>query len=208
MNTKSFESVVSKLFRANFLENKNFPNPPDDGWIDSSNLFDRMNDLVRTVVTCRLFNEPQQISEAVTEIARACGLTSSIKSQARDVGYYAYHVYVRIPTNLVDQEWKEFEANVQFELQVTTEMQYLLYDLTHRFYEKERHEKAEPQASWKWDHKSPRFSASYISHSLHLLEGLIQRLYEDAKTDLSIDDNSKPDLPADATAVDIYGEPQ
>jgi hypothetical protein len=38
----------------------------------------------------------------------------------------------------------------------------MLYDLTHRFYEKERHEKPTEQHDWKWDHKSPRFSASYI----------------------------------------------
>ena len=182
-NIKSFDSIMSKLFRINILDNEQFPDPPKAGWVDSTNLFWQINDLVRTTVTCRFFDEPKKISGALADIAREHDLEVVVKPQAREVGYYAFHIYIRFPLILLNQQWEEFDASVQFEIQVTTEMQYLLYALTHRFYENERHQKLSDQVDWRWSHDTPRFSATYISHSLHLLEGLIQRLYEDAGND-------------------------
>jgi ppGpp synthetase/RelA/SpoT-type nucleotidyltranferase len=113
LDTKSFESVVSKCFRANIPDNSVFLTPPEGGWINSLNLFDLLNDLVRATVTCGYFNESRQISEAVANIAREHDLEVVIKAQARDVGYYAYHVYVRVHLTLVNQQWEELEAKVQ-----------------------------------------------------------------------------------------------
>ena len=205
---KSFDSVISKLFRTNVLENNNFPNPPNGGWVDFSNIFDRLNDLVRTTITCRFFDEPRRISEAVVAIAQEYGLRSVIKAQAKDVGYYAYHVYVSVPAVLVDQEWRQFERNVQFEIQVTTEIQYVLYDLTHKFYEEERHKTRTDEVDWKWSRNSARFSVSYVSHSLHLLEGLIQRLYEDAEIEAGKESNREPPLIDESRPDAISTEPR
>ena len=81
--------------------------------------------------------------------------------------------------HLVDQSWQQFGEAVLLEIQITTEMQHMLYELTHRFYDRERNLSPKDPHSWKWDYRSARFSASYLSHTLHLLEGMILQLYED-----------------------------
>jgi ppGpp synthetase/RelA/SpoT-type nucleotidyltranferase len=182
LHVKSYESIVSKLYRANVLNNPRFHGPPKRGWITPRNMFGRINDLVRSTIVCRHIDEPAKIAQQITAKAVALGLKASSRAQTKDEGYYAHHVYVSVPTNLMDQNWKEFGEAVVLEIQVTTEMQHMLYELTHRFYDKERNlaPKDDP-SSWKWDYRSARFSASYLSHTLHLLEGMILQLYEDTE---------------------------
>ena len=90
---------------------------------------------------------------------------------------------------------------MSFEIQITTEMQYILHGLTHIFYEKERHQESTRDEAWKWKYNTSRFAASYISHSLHLLEGMILRLYEDVTitSDLSKVSNSSSNEDEDET---------
>lgn len=182
LHVKSYSSVVSKLYRANVLNNPRFDRSPKKGWITPRNMFGRINDLVRSTIVCRHIDEPAKIAQQIAAKAVSLGLKASSRAQTKDEGYYAHHVYVSVPTSLMDQNWQEFAEAVLLEIQVTTEMQHMLYELTHRFYDKERNlaPKDDP-GSWKWDYRSARFSASYLSHTLHLLEGMILQLYEDTE---------------------------
>lgn len=182
LHVKSYSSIVSKLYRANVLNNPRFDRSPKKGWVTPRNMFGRINDLVRSTIVCRHIDEPAKIAQQITTKAVSLGLKASSRAQTKDEGYYAHHVYVSIPTNLMDQGWQEFAEAVLLEIQVTTEMQHMLYELTHRFYDKERNLAPKDDAgSWKWDYRSARFSASYLSHTLHLLEGMILQLYEDTE---------------------------
>ena len=177
--TKSFKSIRSKLFRINVVENHLFPEPPSEGgWVAPHNLYERLNDLARATIICRHIDEPRKISNELKQIGEACGVKVRVKAQAKELGYYAYHVYFSFPVQLVTREWAQSEKTVDFEVQITTQMQYILYELTHVFYDAGREVSEGSEDTWKWDYKSPKFTASYLSHTLHLLEGMIVSLYE------------------------------
>lgn len=181
LHAKSYPSILSKLYRMNVLNNRRFDQPPKGGWINPRNMFGRINDLVRSTLVCRHIDEPAKIAQEIIKKATALGLKANSRAQTKDEGYYAHHVYISIPVNLVDQSWQEFAEALLFEVQITTEMQHMLYELTHRFYDKERNVAPKDPHSWKWDYRSARFSASYLSHTLHMLEGMILQLYEDTE---------------------------
>jgi ppGpp synthetase/RelA/SpoT-type nucleotidyltranferase len=160
-------------------------------------MFGRVNDLVRSTIVCRHIDEPAKIAQQITTKAASLGLKASSRAQTKDEGYYAHHVYVSIPTNLMDQSWQEFGEAVLLEIQVTTQMQHMLYELTHRFYDRERNLPPRDDAgSWKWDYRSARFSASYLSHTLHLLEGMILQLYEDTEEKKTVIAQQSAAIPA------------
>lgn len=182
VHEKSYSSILSKLYRLNVLENRKFPLAPKGGWIKPETIFGELNDLVRSTIVCRHINEPAIIAQKILGFAEEEGLKASSTAQTKEEGYYAYHVYIGIPVNLMDRAWTAFDQAVSFEIQITTEMQHMLYELTHTFYDRERHKVFKDRNSWKWDYRSARFSASYLSHTLHLLEGLILQLHEEIES--------------------------
>lgn len=48
IHTKRYESVLSKIYLTNYLNNKSCPGAPRSGIIDHSTIFDRINDLLRS----------------------------------------------------------------------------------------------------------------------------------------------------------------
>jgi hypothetical protein len=84
-------------------------------------------------------------------------------------------------------------------------MQNMLYELTHTFYDKERHVVPKDPHSWKWDYRSARFSASYLSHTLHLVEGMILQLYEDIEREKRAE-SLKNDNNSNVAEVDVARE--
>ncbi|WP_187273353.1 hypothetical protein [Methylobacterium sp. WL19] len=182
LNVKSVDSIISKLYRINVVENGNFPNPKGERWVGANDIFKELKDIIRTTIVCRHIDEPAKITALIESICKELELPCHVNAQAKEHGYYAYHVYVVFNFEFTNMAWESFRENVYFEIQITTEMQYMLYALTHVFYEAEREKLDLIQDTWKWDYKSAKFSASYLSHSLHLLEGLLLRLYEDVAT--------------------------
>jgi len=66
------------------------------------------------------------------------------------------------------------------EFQVITHTQDLLRKLTHPYYQTERI--AERSDSWKWDYRTKRFRARYLSHTMHLIESLILEVRDQRET--------------------------
>lgn len=180
LQRKPYRSFIDKSFRVNILWNRKFPNPPKLGWITPLTCFTKMNDLIRATITCKYVDGPKHVANSLTDYARTIGTTCNSYTQQRDEGYYAYHFYSCIPINLLDQDWKEIEQLLNFELQLSTQLQDSLKDITHVFYEKERTLGSANDQAWKWELKSPKFRTSYISHSLHLLEAIIVELRDAA----------------------------
>jgi ppGpp synthetase/RelA/SpoT-type nucleotidyltranferase len=183
--TKSYESVVNKAFRLNIAWNKGFPKAPQNGWITPENWFNGLDDIVRTSLVCRYLDGPKFVASRLHERATALGLDSEYKSRQQDDGYYAYHFYISIPVDLIKTDWTLQSALVRIEVQLTTQLQDILRDLTHKFYETLRVQEGRKDDSWKWDFSTSRFKASYLSHTLHLIEGLIVELRRETlgKTD-------------------------
>ncbi|MBD2295547.1 hypothetical protein H6G06_19245 [Anabaena sphaerica FACHB-251] len=171
--TKPYESAIEKTYRVNILWNKDFPKEPKKGWVNHQNIFTQFNDLVRGTLVCRFIDGPAFIAKRIIEYAKEHNLKYRKYSQERDDGYYAYHVYISSPAKIFDMEWNEEDVYVEAEIQITTQLQEVLKDLTHKFYEKQRISLDKDTSKWKWDFAFSRFKVGYLSHTLHLLESII-----------------------------------
>ena len=171
--TKPYKSSIEKTYRVNVLWNKDFPSEPKKGWVNHQNIFTHFNDLVRGTLVCRFIDGPAFIAKKIIEYAKEHNLKYRKYSQERDDGYYAYHVYVSFPAKIFDMEWNEEDVYIETEIQITTQLQEVLKDLTHKFYEKQRISLDRDTSKWKWDFASSRFKVGYLSHTLHLLESII-----------------------------------
>ena len=66
-----------------------------------------------------------------------------------------------------------------FEIQVTTQLQDVILKLTHKIYEDRRQKgKDDSNKMWQWDYESEEFSANYLGHVLHYIEGMIMGVRE------------------------------
>jgi ppGpp synthetase/RelA/SpoT-type nucleotidyltranferase len=170
---KPYESAIDKSFRVNVLWNENFPNPPKKGWVTADNLYYCFNDLIRCSIVCRFIDGPRFVTDKLMDFAKSLTLERRRYSQERDEGYYAFHYYVKFPVRLLNSNWDELESNIEVEIQVTTQLQDVLRNLTHNFYKANRILPEQDSSKWKWDFKSNRFRVGYLSHTLHLLESII-----------------------------------
>jgi ppGpp synthetase/RelA/SpoT-type nucleotidyltranferase len=179
--TKPYDSVVDKTFRLNCHWNRVFPNEPRQGWIKSENWFSTLDDLIRTSLVCRYLDGPEQVCAAITTKAKELGLVAEFGPRATDEGYYAFHCYIKIPVNLMTGNAGSIaQTNVQIEIQVTTQLQDVLRDLTHPFYRARRIGARRPPPLERWDYNSVQFRSSYLAHALHLIESMIVQLRNEA----------------------------
>lgn len=187
LKRKSYESVVNKTYRHNVVLNRKFADPPKGNWITPENWFERLNDIVRGTIVCKYIDGPRMLAEWLDTYAKQLGLESSYTSQQRDMGYYAYHFYVKIPIDMMTEDRREVNFNVTVEIQLTTQLQEIMYEITHRYYEHTRDNLPEDPHAWKWEVNSDRFRAGYLGHTLHLLEAIILDLRDsDSSTEVSI----------------------
>jgi len=170
---KPFESTVEKTYRFNILWNREFPQQPDQGWVDQHTIYTHLNDLVRGSLVCRFIDGPAFVADSIENYAKGLGLESRQYTQERDDGYYAYHVYVKFPVSIFNLDWERFDVLIEIEIQITTQLQEVLRSLTHKFYESQRLKDTSDDGKWKWEFSSSKFKVGYLSHTLHLLESVI-----------------------------------
>lgn len=178
---KPYMSAVNKLFRLNVIWNRSFPNPPPGGWVTSQNVYSRLDDLIRATIVCKFLDGPEFLAETISSFASAHNRPTESRRLERDDGYYAFHVYTSFDVELTDSLWAVKTHSLKAEIQITTQLQELLRELTHRSYEKVRLERQPDRKNWKWQIRDPRFRAGFLSHSLHMIEGLILELRDDAR---------------------------
>lgn len=185
---KPFESVINKSFRKNIAFNRRFPAPPMDGWLLPENWFASFDDLIRGTIVTKYIDAPEFLSSRMQGYATKNGLEASVTSRESDSGYYAYHFYLTVPMEMAAVDMNPMDTNVKIEIQITTQLQEILRKLTHGFYEELRLDPLQDKRAWKWDFQSPRFQASYLGHTLHLLEGVIVQLKNRSETKVPEDD--------------------
>ena len=170
-NQKSSNSFVDKVYRTCLVYNKNFPSSPEGGWITLENYPDRINDLVRNKIACKFIDGPEILAKKIVELAEKNGLTANYSSRNYDDGYYAYHVYIVFPIHFDDGVGPVVVKNVSVEIQVSTQLKEVMYEILHKFYADERSKIFQPD--WKWDIHSLKFKSGYLAHTIHLLEAMI-----------------------------------
>jgi hypothetical protein len=177
---KSFESTLDKSYRLNILWNRRFPREPVGGWYCPNNWFQRLDDLIRTSVVCKYLDGLECVASGLMSLATELGFQADSVPRATDNGYYAIHFYVEVPITIAGDGYQPLDIRLKCEIQITTQLQEILRQLTHTFYEHERIKNASDRQSWKWAFASPRFKATYLGHTLHLIEGLILEIKNDS----------------------------
>lgn len=171
---KPYDSLIDKSFRKNILNNQNYPNEPEDGWIEPNKWFFQIKDLVRTTFVVKYLDGVEFIVNKINELAIIHGYDFSVEYEARDVGYYAAHITIAKNINIFDLSGKLNEISFSFEIQISTELQETIKELTHRIYEHIRvSPKIKMDMKWQWDHQSIEFKSYYIGHILHYIEGML-----------------------------------
>lgn len=167
---KPYDSVINKIYRKNVLWNKNWPEPPKSGWINSNNYLSAINDIFRLRLVCKYSDAPKYLCEALDKNLEG---KSYYYPNATEQGYYSWHFYHKVKEEIPDAKGSR-EVSYRLEIQFATQLADALNQLTHRMYEKLREEdSSEADDEWQWKPSDPRFRATFAGHSIHLLEGIL-----------------------------------
>ena len=180
---KTFESAIDKLYRTNVVWNHRWPNPPASAawttnpgakaWVGPYDCLQRLDDVIRTRVVCKYLDGPTFLSARIRDLVESMGIGCEVGSRELDAGYYSHHMYFDINVENIGPGLETTETRNRIELQITTQLQDVLMNLTHRFYEKDRLKLSRAERPWRWDYGTPQFKSAYLGHTLHLLEALV-----------------------------------
>lgn len=170
---KSFDSCTDKLFRTNVVWNAKWPAEPKNGWVAPTDVLAVFDDVVRGRLVCKYMDGPEFLASRIKKLAESHNVACDYESRQLDEGYYAYHVYLRLQVDSFDQAFNPRRVTSKLELQITTQLQDVMKELTHRFYKQRRLQLCPDRRAWKWEHKSNQFRSAYLAHTLHMLEGMI-----------------------------------
>jgi hypothetical protein len=173
IDKKTFDSFLLKTFRKNIIDNKDWPNPPQKEWILPNNWLTKINDIVRTLFVVKYLDGVEYLIEKIKAICESNNLEFKVDYEAKDEGYYAAHVYTKCLCDIPKSDWDTDKIEISFEIQITTQLQEVIRKLLHKYYEVKRKELCSSAVKWQWDYKSNEFSANYLGHILHYVEGMI-----------------------------------
>jgi predicted NAD-dependent protein-ADP-ribosyltransferase YbiA (DUF1768 family) len=98
--------------------------------------------------------------------------------EARPEGYYAAHFYARNEFEISKLDWDTERVSVSVEIQVTTQLQEVIKNLLHTYYEKRRLAAQDAPADWQWDYRTDECCTNDLGHILHYVEGMIVEIRE------------------------------
>lgn len=171
--TKSYNSFLEKSFRKNIVHNKRFPKEPFNGWITPNNWIENTNDILRTYFVVKYLDGVEFLAEKINNLFKGFDLECSNAYEARDEGYYAVHLYTLSEFDIPQINWDTTRKKISIEIQITTQLQEVIGKLTHQFYEGRRIKLDKDDKKWQWRYESEEFTANYLGHILHYVEGMI-----------------------------------
>lgn len=176
--TKSFSSFFEKSFRKNVVLNERWindanPEPPYEGWITPDNWFEKTNDILRTYFVAKYLDGVDFLMKKIIASCETNSLKCNNSFEARDEGYYAVHVYTVFQFEIPKLSWDTEKKNISIEFQITTQLQDVISKLTHAYYENRRVKVEKSDKKWQWNYESDEFTANYLGHILHYVEGMI-----------------------------------
>ena len=181
LKVKPFDSFLLKTFRRNVLENVNWPEEPEGGYLLPDNWFVRIKDIVRTVFVVKYLDGVAFLIESLKGETVLHGMPFDADYEAREEGYYAAHVYTKHTCEIPKENWDSKMIPVTIELQITTQLQEVIRKLLHKYYEERRKQTQEAEVKWQWEYRSDEFAANYLGHILHYVEGMIMDVREKQK---------------------------
>jgi hypothetical protein len=175
---KEFDHFLLKTYRKNVVQNEEWPNEPKDGWLLPSNWLSKINDIFRTMVVVKYLDGVSFLEEKIKSFLANSNLSCEVCFEAREEGYYACHLYTRQTFDIPQEKWDTERVVFQIELQITTQLQEVMRNLLHKYYEERRIQMRKPEEKWQWDYKSDEFGTNYLGHILHYVEGMIMEIRE------------------------------
>jgi hypothetical protein len=176
IQTKSFESFLLKTRRRNVIENANWPDPPEGGWLLPDEWYSNLNDLIRTSFVVKYLDGVGFLSKHVAQICVDQGIEHVLSFEARMEGHYAAHLCITQPCQIPGKNWDTEAMPITFEIQITTQVQDLIRKLLHQYYESRRVLPEPERLDWQWEYESDEFIANYLGHILHYVEGMIMEV--------------------------------
>ena len=176
LNVKSFDSALLKTFRKNILNNENLTEEPEKGWILPNNWYSQINDIVRTSFIVRYLDGVNFLTDKIETICQEQNIKYETEFEAKDEGYYAAHLSILQEFTIPKYNWDSIRIDVCIEIQITTQLQDVIKQLLHKYYEKNRKKNEEKDIKWQWDYKNEEFSMNYLGHILHYVEGMIMEI--------------------------------
>lgn len=174
--TKSFSSFFEKSYRKNIIYNKRFPKEPYGGWVTPDNWLENTNDILRTFFVVKYLDGVEFLMEKISDLFDNHSLNCSNSYEARDEGYYAVHLYTKYEFDIPQISWDTEKKKISVEFQITTQLQEVIGKLTHQFYEGRRINQDKIDKKWQWRYESEEFTANYLGHILHYVEGMIMEV--------------------------------
>lgn len=185
LNIKPFDSFLLKTFRKNILQNKNWPDEPERGWILPNNWYTKINDLIRTLFVVKYLDGVEFLIDKIKSLCEHYDRECEIFLEAREEGYYAGHLYTKQKFEIPGVTWDTEKIDVTIEIQITTQLQEAIRKLLHKYYDDRRKRMKEESVKWQWNYKGDEFVANYLGHILHYVEGMIVEIRERQKEEAS-----------------------
>lgn len=168
--SKPYSSIKEKYFRINreCFEKNTVPK------IRLPDIFTGINDIVRGTILVKYLDGVEFLLKKLINDANELSLNPKSKFEARDQGYFAAHFYYLQEIPIFMQDWEERRVKVKIEIQIATQLQDVIRQLTHKYYEKSRLLKCEKsEKPWQWEFESVEFFSNSMGHIMHSLEGMI-----------------------------------
>jgi hypothetical protein len=186
LEIKPYNSIIDKSFRKNVVNNTNFPKEPENGWVLPENWHLKINDVVRTSIAVKYLDGVDFLLKEFDTVCNKYDKKCSISREARWEGYYAVHISVPHKVKITNLNMESYECEIFIEIQITTQLQEIIKNLLHKYYNENRSQASDDPADkekWKWDYKSEEFATNYLGHILHYVEGMIMEIRERQKND-------------------------
>lgn len=178
---KSYDSFLLKTFRKNILENKNWPNEPQSGWLKPDNWLTLVNDAIRTLFVVKYLDGVLFLRDKLEAQCTAGEIKHNVYFEAREEGYYAVHMYTSHEVEIPLVNWNTETLSIRLEIQISTQLQEVIRQLLHKHYEKVRVVSTKDKKNWQWNYQSEEFAANYLGHILHYVEGMIMDIRDKQK---------------------------
>lgn len=177
LNLKPWSSFLNKTWRENVKNNARWPKPPREGWVLPDTWFEKFWDIIRTRFTVNYLDGVPFLVKRIKDYAGSLDIEVKVETKAKDTGYYAMHV--RVPQEFegldLDYVGPEFRRS-EVEIQVTTALQEMVDNLTHRHFERSRDTIESVAGPWQWEYRGAEFGVYYLGHVVHWVEGMIMSL--------------------------------
>ena len=164
------------------MENEVFPEPPIEGWILPENWYSRIDDILRTLIVVKYLDGVEFIIAKIRSLCEEIEKDFECIFQAREVGYYAVHLYLKEEFEIPRMDWDTVKVITAIEIQITTQLQEVIRKLLHKYYEERRMLPPGTERMWQWDYRSDEFATNYLGHILHYIEGMIMDIREKERT--------------------------